>query len=96
MISAPAADALVAAALAELRQVDPDLEVSDFAVSPRSDGVVVVQAVLAGINIRHMTDPLDALTKLDGSLKRALISSGLYEEFDVARRCLRVVPAGLT
>ncbi|HEU5110829.1 MAG TPA: hypothetical protein VFT95_19995 [Micromonosporaceae bacterium] len=52
------------------------------------DAFVVTAAVRAA-------NPLDALTGTDAALTRALLSTGLFEEFDVSGRVLYSGPAEL-
>lgn len=65
---------------------------SNFSIVTHPDGLVVVEATLSGVGVRDLTDPLDALNKTDASLTRSLLRTGLFEEFDVARRRLHVEP----
>jgi hypothetical protein len=57
-----------------------------FTVSSHPYSVIAVRARLRG------TDPLAAITRLDTALDRSLMTTGLFEEFDVSGRVLRVAP----
>jgi hypothetical protein len=87
-------DVLRTAMLAELRTAGADVIVSDLAVQVEPERTAVISATLLGASPAHLTSPLDAVTRLDTSLSRALIRTGTYEEFDVARRTLHVDAAG--
>ncbi|MFC6881825.1 MULTISPECIES: hypothetical protein [Actinomadura] len=56
------------------------------ALTPGPGGTVILSAVL------DADGPLAALTALDEHLQRALMSTGLFEEFDVSGRILHVAP----
>lgn len=70
----------------------PPTALVDLAVVSRPGNVVHVRAEIQGRTIADMTSPLDAITLLDAALLRALAKTGLFEEFDVARRTVRVGP----
>lgn len=63
---------------------------ADVRLQPRN--VVLVQADIVGRATNDLISPLDAITYLDNALLQALMRTGLFEEFDVARRSLRVGP----
>jgi hypothetical protein len=54
---------------------------------------VVVAATLRGTAPHELTSPLDALSRLDACVLRALAVTGQFEEFDVVRRALSAEPA---
>lgn len=54
---------------------------------------LVAEATLRGAAPNELTSPLDALSRLDASVLRALAVTGQFEEFDVARRTLSARPA---
>jgi hypothetical protein len=56
----------------------------------RSDNTLDLSATLAGTNPAELTSPLQAISAFDTALNRSLVITGLYDEFDVARRALRV------
>jgi hypothetical protein len=45
-----------------------------------------------GRSIAALTSPLTAVALVDQAVQRALLSTGLFEEFDVSRRALHVWP----
>jgi hypothetical protein len=67
-----------------------DVTVSALSVSARSDLTIEVRAVLRGISPASLTSPLEAISRLDTSLNRSLMRTGMFEEFDMARRSLHV------
>lgn len=79
--------ALEASAVNHFRRGNLDVELHDVRLSARAGGVFALHATMVG---RSLTSPLDALTMLDDAVRRALIRTGLFEEFDVARRRLEV------
>jgi hypothetical protein len=54
---------------------------------------VVVEATLRGAAPNELTSPVDALSRLDGCVLRALAVTGQFEEFDVVRRTVSARPA---
>lgn len=68
------------------------LIVSDLVLTRRTEDVALVSASIRGRTIADLTSPLDAITCLDEALLRALIKTGLFEEFDVARRSVHARP----
>lgn len=87
-----ARDALGRAVREEVTKADPDVVISDlwFAIPTRNG--FGVHASLAGAEPSRLTNPLDALRRVDRALNDALVATGLFEEFDVARARLAVVP----
>ncbi|MGI5163608.1 hypothetical protein ACQEU3_04565 [Spirillospora sp. CA-253888] len=59
----------------------------DLQMTEGQGNTLVVRAVVED------DGPLAAITGLDGALDRALLDTGLFEEFDVSRRLLHVAPA---
>ena len=57
-----------------------------FTMSSHAHTVLALRAKSRG------TDPLAAITRLDAALDRSLMATGLFEEFDVSGRVLRVAP----
>ena len=76
-------DALASAISAAMGETVSHLS---FTVSSHAYARMTVHAKLRG------TDPLAAITQLDAALDRSLIATGLFEEFDVSGRVLRVAP----
>jgi hypothetical protein len=76
-------EALAAAMSAAMGNAASDLS---FTVSSHPYNVVTLRARLRG------TDPRTAITRLDASLDQSLMATGLFEEFDVSGRVLRVAP----
>lgn len=64
----------------------PDLS---FAVSSHPYGALKVCATARGAS------PVDAVTQLDTSFNQSLTATGLFEEFDVTGKVLRVAPLEL-
>jgi hypothetical protein len=89
-ISSDALNALTQTVLAELRDRERDCLVSQFSLLERSANVVVVRAMLEGTRTGQLTNPLDALGRVDTAFNRSLMKTGLFEEFDVAQRRLCV------
>lgn len=85
-----ALQSMVAASLAPDQNADVTLV--NLAVD-RRDGVVEVRATLRGNRPSDLTSPVDALTRIDTAICQSLALLGLFEEFDVARRSLKAVPA---
>jgi hypothetical protein len=82
------------AILAELgTQADCGFVVPALTVSVRPDRAVEVLATLKGNAPARLTSPLEAITYLDAALDRSLKRTGLFEEFDVARKALHSAPA---
>jgi hypothetical protein len=54
---------------------------------PERAGVLIVSASLSAAR------PLAALSMVDEALDRALMTTGLFEEFDVTGKVLRVAPS---
>jgi hypothetical protein len=79
--------ALRASAVDHFRRDNSTVALSDVGLTARQHGIVVLHATLAG---KSLTSPLTALTQLDEALRRGLMSTGLFEEFDVSRRRLEV------
>lgn len=94
-ISDRAREALAAALSAALRESDADFVVRDLTVAVLPDRTVAVSAALHGVGRSGLTSPLEALARLDGAFDRALTRTDLFEEFDVARKILRVSPMEL-
>ena len=65
----------------------------DVVVTVRFRTTVVVDATVHGATPHEMTSPLEALSRLDASVLRALAVTGQFEEFDVVRRTLAARPA---
>lgn len=63
---------------------------TNLAVISRRTPTLTVEATLAD---RNLTNPLDALVCLVTALDKALLRTGLLEEFDMARERLAVGPA---
>jgi hypothetical protein len=65
--------------------------VSDLSstVSRHPYSVLTVRATVRG------TSPVDAVTRLDTSLNQSLLAIGIFEEFDVTGKVLRVAPLEL-
>lgn len=76
-------DALVTACQKELGDRSRNFLVT---ASPHSHSVLSAQASILSSN------PLEALTALDTALHRALITTGLFDRFDVSRRMLHAGP----
>jgi hypothetical protein len=91
-LASTAREALTAAMLADLQKDAAKFIVADLSISSQPDNTVVVRATLRGTSPRNLTSPLDAITRLDASFDRSLMHTGLFEEFDVARKLLRVAP----
>ena len=89
-LSEDARSALQASAVDHFRRSNLEIALQDVRLSARADGIFVLHATMAG---RSLTSPLDALAMLDEAVRRALIRTGLFEEFDVARRRLEVWPS---
>ena len=85
--------ALTAMLWSDLCAANPRLSVTEPAASWSQRNVLTVEATLAGVAPGQLTSPLDAITQLDKALYRSLTRTGLFEEFDVSRRVLRVAPA---
>jgi hypothetical protein len=85
--SEPARESLLAEIGAQVaaRHSGP-VEALEIAV--REQATVVVSATLGGADPHDLTSPLDALSRLDASVLRALAITGQFEEFDVVRRTL--------
>jgi hypothetical protein len=60
-----------------------------FTVSSQPYDVLTVCATV------RATSPVDAVTQVDTSLDQSLIETGLFEEFDVTGKVLRVAPLEL-
>ncbi|MFL6077966.1 MAG: hypothetical protein ACJ73S_31765 [Mycobacteriales bacterium] len=71
-----------------------DLAMADTPAAYRSRSMVTLSATLQKARPAPggMTNPLEAMTRFDRSLDRALLASGLFEEFEVSRKVLRVAP----
>ncbi|GAA0912630.1 hypothetical protein GCM10009557_86660 [Virgisporangium ochraceum] len=65
----------------------------DLDVSVWLGTTVTVAATLRGTAPHELTSPLDALSRLDSCVLRALAVTGQFEEFDVVRRTLDARPA---
>jgi hypothetical protein len=93
--------ASLAAALAEALSAEgrehnftaADVAMADTPAEYRSRSTVTLSATLQKARPSGMTNPLEAMTRFDQSLDRALLVSGLFEEFEVSRKVLRVAPA---
>ena len=81
--------ALERSAVNRFRRDNAGVAIEEARLSARSGGVFVLHATMAG---QDLTSPLDALTRLDEAVLRALMTTGLFEEFDVARRRLEIGP----
>ncbi|MEJ3742379.1 hypothetical protein WEI85_03665 [Actinomycetes bacterium KLBMP 9797] len=68
--------------------------VSDLVVLLRAENQVCLHATIQQSTVEPLTSPLDAISHLDKALLRALTRTALFEEFEVARRSLRVAPLG--
>ncbi|HLL65951.1 MAG TPA: hypothetical protein VK453_09410 [Micromonosporaceae bacterium] len=91
-ISDAALASLQAATLSDLEAGASTYDIVDFAMTAELGRSVHLTAALRGKTVADLTSPLDALRLLDISLRRALMHAGLFEEFDVARRAMRVSP----
>jgi hypothetical protein len=60
-----------------------------FTVSSHPYSVLTVRGTVRG------NSPVDAVIRLDTSLNQSLIKTGLFEEFDVTGKVLRVAPLEL-
>ena len=67
--------------------------VDAVAVTVHGHTTVVVEATLRGAAPNDLTSPVDALSRLDASVLRALAVTGQFEEFDVVRRSVSADPA---
>jgi hypothetical protein len=85
-----ALQSVVAASFAPGKNADVTLV--DLAVD-RRDSVVEFRATLRGNRPSDLTSPVDAVTRIDTVICRSLMRLGLLEEFDVASRSLKAVPA---
>lgn len=65
----------------------------DLDVSVWLGTTVTVTATLRGTAPHELTSPLEALSRLDSCVLRALAVTGQFEEFDVVRRALDARPA---
>jgi hypothetical protein len=81
---------LLTAILANLSESDTEIVLLNLVIEVESDRTMIIDATLQGVSRAHLTSPLDAIARLDSSLSRALIFTGMYEEFDVSRRVLHV------
>jgi hypothetical protein len=79
-------EALRAAVGANLGIPGPDLS---FSVSTDPHNVVTVGVTLRAAN------PVDLLGRLNGAVDRSLIATGLFEEFDVTGKVIRIAPLEL-
>ena len=86
-----ARESLSAAIATELAARHPAM-VTDLQVTVRSGPVVVIDAALRGTAPHELSSPLDALSRLDAGVLRALMVTGQFEEFDVVRRELAAQP----
>jgi hypothetical protein len=71
-----------------LRERATGCRIAELDVHARSADTITVRAVLHGADARQLTDPLAALTTVDTAIGRALMRTGLFEAFDMARRTL--------
>jgi hypothetical protein len=84
--------ALTSAVLADLSSsAVAGFTVSHLTIATDPAGTVGVYVILQGSS-PYLTRPLEAITRLDTSLDRSLMRTGLFEEFDVARKTLRAAP----
>jgi hypothetical protein len=65
------------------------ITVTELAVVFRRTATLTAEATLAS---RELTNPLDALTHLTTAVDKALLQTGMLEEFDIARERLAVSP----
>jgi hypothetical protein len=85
---------VMARALSDALELNrPKVAVAGLTVTVRESDVLVIRAELAGATVGDLTSPLDALTRLDSAVLAALVTTGLFEEFDVARRQLTAGPS---
>jgi hypothetical protein len=68
-----------------------DLAATAFSLDATDDGAVTIRASLTASSYSVLTSRSDAAAHLDGAFKRALMRTGLFEEFDVIRRTVRVL-----
>jgi hypothetical protein len=69
--------------------ISEDVSDLSFTVSPHPYSVLTVRATVRG------PTPVDAVTRLDASLNQSLMATGLFEEFDVTGKVLRIAPLEL-
>jgi hypothetical protein len=69
--------------------VGDDVHHLTFTVSSHPYSVLMVHATVRG------SSPVDAVGRLDRSLNQSLMATGLFEEFDVTGKVLRVAPLEL-
>lgn len=67
--------------------------VDALAVTVHGHTTVVAGATLRGAAPTDLTSPVDALSRLDASVLRALAVTGQFEEFDVVHRAVSAEPA---
>ena len=79
---------LTAAISTQLDQDRHDFVVEDLSVSPHAGGAIIVRVALKEGRPGALTNPLEAVTAVDRSFSRAMMRTGLFEEFDMARRTL--------
>jgi hypothetical protein len=65
---------------------DDDIRDLSFGVGAQQHSILTVSATV------RETSPLAAITRLDRSLDRAMMTTGLFEEFDTTGKVLRVAP----
>jgi hypothetical protein len=69
-----------------------DVKLANLSTAQGRGGVVEVRATLHGIGLTDLISPIDAITRVDTAVDRSLMRLGLFEEFNVAGKSLRVAP----
>jgi hypothetical protein len=91
-LSEEARDSLAAEVGAQLAAHHPG-PVDAVTVTIEGHATAVAEATLRGAAPDDLTSPVDALSRLDASVLRALAITGQFEEFDVVRRTVSAHPA---